>query len=140
MKKLISLIAACALVAGCAATGVKVTDEDLAFLRTGETTESEVVERLGPPTTRMKLGDGSTFMMYTYAEYSTRASTFIPIVGAFVGGADTKSSHVTLRFDKSGKLIDSSSSSTNMGTASNLSSGVSSPGGDVQQPRKAGDK
>ena len=112
-----------------------VSDAQVAAFKPGETTEAQVAALLGQPNMRTRLPDGTVMVIYSYAEYSTRPATFIPIVGAFVGGADTRSSAVTLRFDKDGKLIDTSSSSTTFGT------GMGPPAGKVdntstQQPRQ----
>lgn len=134
----LKIAAAAAVVAclfGCAASGVKVTDEQIAHFKEGVTTEKDVIASLGAPTMRSRLPDGSVMMMYMYSEYSTRASTFIPIVGAFVGGADYKSNSVTMTFGQDGKLKSTSSSQTSSGTASGAASGLTSPV-DTQQPRR----
>ena len=44
-------------------------------------------------------------MAYTFAETKIRPETFIPYVGAFVGGADTKATSVAFRFDDRGILV-----------------------------------
>lgn len=110
MKKTLAVgLVALALV-GCAASGVKVTDAHLSDMKPGETTEAQVVQSLGAPTMRTRLGDGSTMVIYSYFETKVRPETFIPFAGAFVGGSDGRTSTVTLRFDPAGKLIDTSSS------------------------------
>lgn len=81
----------------------------------------------------MRNADGTTMLMYVYSEVSTRPSTFIPIVGAFVGGMDTKSNSVTLRFDKDGKLLYYSSSEIALGTASGIAVDAAPV---TNQPRK----
>jgi len=130
------LIAALIGLSGCAATGVQVKQGQLDQFKQGETTRQEVVAALGKPTTQMRNSDGTTTLLYTYAEYRTRPQTFIPFVGAFVGGTDTNSSHVTLTFDQAGKLLSYSSSESEMGTGMGMAAGQVEA---VQnQPRKPG--
>jgi len=105
-----------ALLVGCAATGVKVTDEQVAAFKPGQATEAQVVQDLGHPTMRMRLGDGSIMIVYTYAEVKVRPATFIPIVGGLVGGSDSRSSSLSLCFGADGKLIDTNSVTTTQGT------------------------
>ncbi len=133
MRKAVAAVVASIVLVGCAATGVQVKDEQLSSLVPGQTTQEEVIAALGKPTNRIRNSDGSTTILYTYAEARTRASTFIPIVGLFAGGVDTNHSTAILRFDKEGKLIDHSMSEGEMGTAT----GVSVDAAPVQnQPRK----
>ncbi|OZI21743.1 hypothetical protein CAL18_12530 [Bordetella genomosp. 7] len=130
------LIAALIGLSGCAATGVQVKQGQLDQFKQGETTRQEVVAALGKPTTQMRNSDGTTTLLYTYAESRTRPETFIPFVGAFVGGVDTNSSHVTLTFDQAGKLLSYSSSESEMGTGMGMAAGQVEA---VQnQPRKPG--
>src|SRR5690606_14654630 len=85
MKTITTALAALMLTA-CASSGVRVTDEQMSQFKEGQTTQQDVITALGQPTTTMRNADGTTVLMYTYAEARTRGSTFIPIVGAFVGG------------------------------------------------------
>lgn len=123
-----------AALTGCAASGVKVTDTHLSSFKQGETTEHEVVAALGQPTTRMRLPDGTVMLVYAYSAYSVRPSTFIPIVGGFVGGADGQASSVSLTFGPDGKLLNTASSASTFGTGQNAASGVPTPI-QTQQPR-----
>lgn len=121
--------------AGCAATGVKVTDAQVSAFKPGEATEAQVVQALGQPTMRMRLGDGSVMVVYTYAEASVRPATFIPIVGGLVGGSDSRSSSVSLRFGADGKLIDTTSSTATYGIGMGPSAGKVETTS-TQQPRQ----
>ena len=129
-----ALVAMLALV-GCAATGVKVSDDQLAGLRKGESTVEQVTAALGPPTTKTRLSNGMTILHYVYAEARVRGATFIPIVGAFAGGSDVRSNVAILRFDSAGKLIDVTSSESQRGTGTGFSAGPITPG-QVPQPRQ----
>jgi len=133
MKKFAVVLAALALSA-CASTGVRVTDDQISQFKEGQTTKQEVVAVLGQPTMTMRNADGTTMVMYTYAEARTRASAFIPIVGAFAGGMDTRSNSVVLTFDQQGVLQSTSSSSSEYGTATGIA--VDAGGPAVDQPRK----
>lgn len=133
MKTIITALTALMLTA-CASSGVRVTDEQMAQFHEGQTTKQEVIAALGQPTTTMRNADGTTMLMYTYAEARTRGSTFIPIVGAFVGGVDTRSNNVMLTFDQQGVLKTTSSSSSQYGTATGIAVDGGAPVTD--QPRK----
>lgn len=133
MKK-IAAIAVALVLAGCASSGVRVTDEQMSQFKEGQTTQQDVITALGQPTTTMRNADGTTVLMYTYAEARTRGSTFIPIVGAFVGGVDTRSNNVMLTFDQQGVLQSTSSSSSQYGTATGIAVDGGAPVTD--QPRK----
>lgn len=123
-----------ALLVGCASSGVRVTDSQMSQFVEGKTTQQEVVAALGEPTGVTRNFDGTTTLIYTYAEARTRATTFIPIVGLFAGGVDTRSNSVAMSFDKAGVLTTYSSSASQTGTAT----GIAVDGGDPvkDQPRK----
>lgn len=133
MKTITTALAALMLTA-CASSGVRVTDEQMSQFKEGQTTQQDVITALGQPTTTMRNADGTTVLMYTYAEARTRGSTFIPIVGAFVGGVDTRSNNVMLTFDQQGVLKTTSSSSSQYGTATGIAVDGGAPVTD--QPRK----
>ncbi len=133
MKKLSAVLVAL-LLSACASSGVRVTDDQMSQFKEGQTTKQEVIAALGQPTTTMRNSDGTTMVMYTYSEARTRGSTFIPIVGAFAGGVDTRSSNVVLTFDQRGVLQSTSSSSSQYGTATGIA--VDGGGPVTDQPRK----
>lgn len=126
---------ACVLaLSACASSGVKVTENQTAAFEKGKTTRQEVIAKLGKPTMQTSLGDGTKLVHYTYAEATVRPSTFIPLVGAFVGGTDSQSSHVSMRFDAQDKLIDITTSESQMGTGTGFAAGAIAPSTD--QPRR----
>ncbi|MFD2234830.1 hypothetical protein [Phaeospirillum tilakii] len=136
MRRAIAAISVVAL-AGCAASGVQVKEEQLAQFEPGKTTVQDVVASIGKPSNQMLLPDGSRVLVYSYAQVQTRPETFIPIVGAFVGGADMKTNSATLTFDRAGLLKTVSASSGATGTGMGLSSGASAPDRVPDQPRQA---
>lgn len=132
--KSIGALALAIALSACASSGVKVTEDQTSGFTPGQTTRQEVISRLGKPTMQTRLSDGTRLVQYTYAESSVRASTFIPIVGAFVGGADTNMSNVQIRFDNQDRLIDMSHSEGEMGSGTGFAAGSPAPA--VDQPRK----
>lgn len=130
----IFIAAAVLALAGCAASGVKVTDEQVAGLKKGETTKAEVISAFGSPNMQMRLADGTSMVIYSHVEVAVRPATFIPIVGAFAGGADSRSNSMTLRFDASDRLIDTTSMSSAYGSGNGLAAGTIAPVDN--QPRK----
>jgi hypothetical protein len=118
-----------AIVAGCASSGVKVTDAQLAQFTRGKTTLAEVLAALGPPTSRMRANDGSTMLQYVAAQASVRPASFIPVVGMIAGGSDIKSSVVALRFDQKDVLLTIDQAESQYGT------GMGGSATTTQQPR-----
>lgn len=89
---LVALI--CVLFVGCATThtsGTKFDQNAVSKISKGVTTRAEVEAAFGPPLFVAIIGEGRRIMTYTYSNTSTnvKATTFIPIVGAFIGGATT---------------------------------------------------
>lgn len=112
------------LLAGCVATGTQVREDQLSKLEKGKTRIQDVVSNFGPPSTNTLNSDGSRTIVYMYIEAQARPETFIPFIGGFVGGADSRSNLVTLKFDGAGMLVDYSSSTTAVGTGYGAASGT----------------
>ncbi len=115
IKKLAAFICAVVLV-GCAASGVRVTEDQVKQFERGKTTYSEVIAKLGPPNHSMMLGNGMRIITYAYGEATARPATFIPIVGPLVGGADVRTTGATFTFDQRGILTNYSASSSQTGS------------------------
>lgn len=118
------MIAVAALLAGCAAAGIKVTEQQLSALKPGESTEAHAVQLLGQPTVRSRMSDGMTTLAYSYFETKVRPETFIPFAGAFIGGSDTRTNTVVLRFDQAGKLLNTTSSESTFGSGMGVAAGT----------------
>lgn len=123
------------VLAGCAASGVKVTEEQLSKLTVGVSTESHAVAHLGAPTSRMRLASGEVMLQYVYAEAQVRPASFVPVVGLFAGGTDVRGNMVVLSFGVDGKLANTSSSASQLGTGTGFNAGAQS-GQVPQQPRQ----
>lgn len=133
MRYLASL-AVVATLAGCASHGVMINQDQLADFKRGVTTEQEVIAKLGRPTMVSQSGN-VRIIVYSGAYAQARPATFIPVVGAFVGGSDVRASSVVFRFDGEGKLADMTSTQTNTGSGTGFAAGA--PIEPVQdQPRK----
>lgn len=97
-------IAAVLLLAGCASGGTLVTAGELASLAPGRASYDELVSKLGRPTTSTTAPDGTRIAIYSYERMHTRATTFLPVVGGFVGGTDAQTSWAVCYFDRAGVL------------------------------------
>ncbi len=91
---------------GCASVGRKVDMSQLEKIKTGETTQKEVLRLIGSPDQITKDGRGNITMQYIYARASTRPETFIPVVGSFVGGQDIENQTVMIIIGPDGKVKD----------------------------------
>ena len=103
------------LLAACASGGTKVDPSQMAQFQRGKTTQTDVVTSLGDPTTTENRDDGTTVLSYMYTSTKARPESFIPIAGAFIGGADTKNSTATFTFNKKHVLTNMSNSQGAMG-------------------------
>ena len=59
--------------------GRKVSNRDLAHLKTGETTRAQLIELLGAPTNTLKEEDGVEVLNYTYRETTEKNSALVLI-------------------------------------------------------------
>lgn len=128
-------VTASLLVAGCAASGIEVTDDKLKEFEVGETSRADVIASLGQPNLSQHRTSGLDTLTYAYVESQTRPETFIPFVGGFVGGMDMRQKHVTFVFDDSKTLADVRVVSGQMGTGMGFSAGTPTPR--TSQPRQA---
>lgn len=75
------------VISGCAASGTQVSQGAALQFKEGVSTESQIVSALGRPTST-SISSGLKFIVYSGMQYKVKGATFIPIVGAFAGGAD----------------------------------------------------
>jgi hypothetical protein len=121
--------------AGCAATGVKVTEQQAQAFKVGTSTYADVVASLGAPTTTSLSSNGTRTAVYTYAAVRSQAQNFIPYIGGLVAGYDTQSSTVTFTFDGRGILTATTSTESGAGVGTNLAAGSNAATQPYQQPR-----
>ncbi len=117
MKKMISVAVAAVMLQlyGCASSGVQVSQSAATQFVEGKTTETEILQKLGRPTSVM-IQSGVKTITYTGMQYQTKAATFIPIVGAFAGGSDYSVSTASFEIDERGTLKKASYSNTSGST------------------------
>lgn len=120
MSKCAPVLAAAVLLAACGTSGVQVRPEQVAAIERGKSTEAEVRAALGAPT-GVSVVNGQRILVYQGAAYSVRPESFVPIVGAFVGGADVRASTVIVTFAPDGRVADVQSHHHETGTATGLS-------------------
>lgn len=72
-------------------SGVSVTEIQDRIIE-GKTTKAEIKEWLGEPSGITKDKDGNEVWSYNFSNYESkmRAETFIPVIGGFIGGVDSK--------------------------------------------------
>ena len=118
MRNIIKVVALVAIVGltACASAGVRVDPSQMAQFQKGRTTYDDVVTALGKPSQETVDDSGNRTVMYYYANSKTRPESFIPIVGAFVGGADTESTSATFNFNSHNVLTKMSQSQGGIGT------------------------
>lgn len=102
----------------CMSYGTKVDQGKVSQFVKGKTTYSEVVQQLGKPNQSTINADGTRTAMYFYAQSQANAASFIPYVGAFMGGTQSENTNVILTFDKNSVLTSYSASEggASMGT------------------------
>jgi hypothetical protein len=133
-RSLLSLLVVTALT-GCMSTGIQVRPEQLVSFKEGETTEAEVVQKLGAPNTSVAMSDGSKITVYSFVQSQARVASFIPLIGPMVGGADAQMNSTTFRFDRTGKMISYQSTASTYGSGTGLAAGRPVP--QTDQPRQA---
>jgi len=119
----------------CAASGVKVSEQQAEAFKVGTSTYSDVVASLGPPTSMTVASNGTRTAVYTYAAVRAQAQNFIPYIGGLVAGYDTQSSAVTFNFDARGILASTTATESGMGTGANLAAGGAAATQPYQLPR-----
>lgn len=121
MRFVVTILAAAVLLSGCATVGRRIDPSAVQHLQIGQTTREQAVALLGTPDSSTQIGTGGTMWTYTFARASTKASSFIPVVGAFAGGTNVQSQSLVLTFGADGILKDfvSSVSGTDVGTGLN---------------------
>jgi hypothetical protein len=134
MRKIVFL-GASLLLGACAAAGTQVTSRDVAHFKPGMASEQDVEDALGAPNISTSDARGHT-ICYQYMEMAVRPETFIPLVGAFAGGADSRTTTTCLRFDPRGILRDTWSSATQTGAGTGIEAGGST-GRVKNEPRKS---
>lgn len=120
MKKTIAILFLSSLV-GCATVGREVTEAQLTGFEKGKTTQAEIVAKLGQPNSSTVMLNGQRSISYAFAHAQARPESFIPIVGGFVGGADSRVTVTTFIFNTDGTLDSFTHIQSNSGAGFGLS-------------------
>ena len=120
MKKIFLALSITLMLVGCASTGnkqVKNRDYTSQVASTGKT-QDEVMEALGEPTNVQFRENGQEVWTYTYTNSDTRVTTFIPVIGLFLGGADMEVTTLNILFTENGTVAKTITGSTKGGAGS----------------------
>jgi hypothetical protein len=104
MKKIIVILVALILVA-CSSAGRRIDMKYVSYIKKGVTTEQRILERLGKPYSTITSSSGSRVHTYMHSKSKVKASTFIPVVGLFTGGVNTKSTVLRITIDQQTGLV-----------------------------------
>lgn len=130
------IVALVAFVSGCYSSGRKIDQGNIERIQIGKTTKQEVTSLLGAPEQLTRMGNGDMTMTYSYYRVQSHASSFIPIVGAFVGGADTQNQFVTVTVGSDGVVRDIMSSEGGMDINSGLKAGETANPPEVEENKQ----
>lgn len=86
--------------------------DKLSQVTKGITTQSEVRAIYGAPQTIATMSNGLTRWYYSHTEIDISGSTFIPIIGPFIGKTDSDSRTIHFDFDSSGRVKNYATSET----------------------------
>lgn len=82
----------------------------------GKTTKDQVRALYGNPNATTSMMDGSEVWVYTFTHAHAKAASFIPIVGAFAGGAIGETKNISIIFDQRGVVNSYSVTASNVNT------------------------
>lgn len=129
-KTHISTIALALFLAGCASSGVQVSQEAAFQFTEKKSTEADIVGKLGRPT-MTTIDSGMKTLTYSGSQVKIKAASFIPIVGTFAGGTDVQTTAAAYQIDmKTGilqKIIYSNADSSAQAGSQPAPSGDTSP-------------
>ena len=114
MRKQIAVFALAGALAGCVSAGTQVTEQQAQQFKKGETTESQVIAKLGRPTSTTVKANGTRIDTYLFTHATPNAIDYVPFVGLLAGGAHGKSNKVAFTFSKSGILQSYASTTSNV--------------------------
>jgi hypothetical protein len=101
------LLSLAASLSACGASaGREVDKSKLVTYQKGVTPCSQIRADLGQPQETATDVDGSKQLTYGKTETTVRGETFIPIIGGFVGGADTDYDFVQIKCDASDVYVE----------------------------------
>ncbi|MEW6304405.1 MAG: outer membrane protein assembly factor BamE [Verrucomicrobiota bacterium] len=122
--KLLAITMLALALAGCASVGRKLDTAKIDQIKKGETTREEIQKWFGSPDQITKDANGNTTYSYMYVRATAKPETYIPLVGAFAGGANVQNQSLMVTFGDDGKVKDmiSTYGSTESGTGASAGS------------------
>lgn len=139
MKKPITLtltLAAALLFTGCVTSGRKIDQTKVDQIQKGVTTRDEVKKLLGAPDQIIRDANGNTTFQYHYVRATAKGESFIPVIGAFMGGANVQTQFFTVRFGEDNKVADFTSTQGGTETSTGASTGSKSNLPDVEKDKR----
>lgn len=103
-----------AVLSGCVSAGRPIDQNAVSQIKEGISTKDDVVRLMGQPYQISKRSGGLTEFTYVFVQASPKASSFIPVIGAFVGGANVSQQTLVVAFDDS-NTVKSFTSTTSAG-------------------------
>jgi hypothetical protein len=94
------------IIVGCSSYGSKIDRNYATSIKKGVTTETQVVRQIGSPTSIGLSANGQKTLTYMHVASQVKASTFIPIVGLFAGGADTQTTMLIITIDQDTGIVE----------------------------------
>lgn len=130
MKQSIVIISLTTLLCGCASSGRRFDTQAAAQIQKGTTTKAQVQQLVGLPQQIGKDSDGNETWSYLYSRSTTKGSTFIPIAGAFMGGANVQNQSLVVKFGPDGVVTFTDLSFGGMSTDMDAGAGkpITAPG------------
>jgi hypothetical protein len=103
VKIVLTAIFAVAIV-GCSSVGTPIPKEKVSQIRLGLTTEPDLLLLFGNPSTKTLDTSGSIVLTWVYSSASTKAETFVPLAGPFIGGYSTRVQQLTVLINRKGRV------------------------------------
>jgi outer membrane protein assembly factor BamE (lipoprotein component of BamABCDE complex) len=94
------------IIVGCSSYGSKIDRNYATSIEKGVTTEDQVVKKMGSPSSVGLSADGKKTLTYMHVASQVKASTFIPIVGLFAGGADTQTTMLIITINQDTGIVE----------------------------------
>ena len=98
---LVALLSLTLFNVGCASVGRKIDMDAINKIEKGVSTQADVRALIGSPELVTTV-DGKTTYTYMFSRATAKASSYIPVVNNFAGGADVQTQTVTIIFDENG--------------------------------------
>ncbi|EAZ98369.1 outer membrane protein assembly factor BamE [Marinobacter sp. ELB17] len=108
VKKLLVMVFAAFVLAGCATTGNDFSSNQIDEIVVGQTTKADIVSWFGEPSSRTKSTDHDAIYTYLYSATRANAMSLIPGAGIFGKGMDSNYKTLMVFFSKNGLVTEHS--------------------------------